>query len=176
MLSRAFYKEYSVHTRIQSRWVDIELLCCVFSFTAAIVFPYSMTYYGTLSASSPTFGRPNGNGSGYYYQTYTVTISLPGTYRFQSSGKMNCYGLFYDNTFDPLRPNANLFASDDSSAGRDHFDINVSLQAQKTYNLVVTTSAASMTGEFSIIASGPAQVILNKLPATDNSPPPRKGE
>ena len=129
-----------------------------------------------MSASSPTFERPNGNGSGYYYQTYTVTISLPGTYRFQSSGRMNCYGLLYDDTFDPLRPNQNLLASDDGSNGRHHFEINAVLQAQKTYTLVVSTYGASMTGEFSIIASGAAQVMLNRLPATDNPPTPRKSE
>ena len=129
-----------------------------------------------LSANSSTFGRPSGNGSGYYYQTYSVTISLPGTYRFESSGRMHCYGLLYDDTFDPLRPSRNLIASDDDSTSRYHFEINASLQPEKAYYLVVTTHGALITGEFSIIASGPAQVALNRYPATENPRPPTKGE
>lgn len=143
--------------------------------TSTVSFPYSMTYNWTLSADSPTFGRPNGSGSGYFYQAFTVNISVPGTYRFRSSGRMYCYGLLYGDAFDPLRPNRNLLASDGENSDRYHFEINASLQAQRTYNLVVTTYGESMTGEFSIIASGPAQVTLDRFTATDTPRPPREG-
>lgn len=158
------------------RELDIESLGFVCFLTATVLFPYSMTYNWTLSANSPTFGRPNGNGSGYFYETFTVNISLPGIYRFQSSGRMHCYGLLYDDTFDPLRPSRNLLASDGENTDRSHFEINASLQAQRTYNLVVTTHGESMTGEFSIIASGPAQVTLDRFTATDTPRPPTGGK
>lgn len=135
-----------------------------------------MTYNWTLSADGPTFGRPNGSGSGYFYQAFTITLSVPGTYRFQSSGGMYCYGLLYDDTFDPLRPNMNLLASDGENTDRYHFEINASLQTQKKYNLVVTTHGESMTGEFSIIASGPARVTLDRFTPTDTPRPPIEGK
>jgi hypothetical protein len=95
-----------------------------------------------------------------------VTVYTAGKYTFASSSSMDTYGYFYSDSFDPFNPSRNLMASDDDSGGDRQFRINVTLSYGRTYVLVVTTYASSITGSFSIIALGPASVSLTSITPT----------
>lgn len=119
------------------------------------------TYSATFSSSSSVFTRPyvNTNDS-YYYQAIQVTVSMTGTYIFMSNSSLDTYGYFYSNSFDPLSPSVNLIASDDDSNGARQFRINLTLQFQSRYTLVVTTHGPNGIGYFLVKAIGPASLEL----------------
>ena len=78
------------------------------------------------------------------------------------------FGYFYDTSFNPSDPEANLIIEDDDSGFQLQFHIRVYLRPEHTYILVVTTHWESTTGRFSILASGPASINLvsNTEPTT----------
>jgi hypothetical protein len=128
--------------------------------------PSTTSYSGSLTEYSPTFVRPGGGSSSYYYQAVQVTVYTAGTYTFASTSTMDTYGYFYRDRVDPSYPSWNLITSDDDSGGQGQFRITVTLSYGQTYVLVVTTFSSSTTGSFSVIASGPASLGLTSITPT----------
>ncbi len=88
---------------------------------------------------------------------------MTGTYIFVSNSLMNTYGYFYNDSFDPFYPTRNLIASDDDSNSARQFLINVTLQFERRYILVVTTYTPNVKGSFLIKAVGPTSLNLTSI-------------
>jgi hypothetical protein len=135
-------------------------MICSFSLAPASAYVVS-TYSDILSSSSPRFTRANISKGNFYYRAIQVVVSTSDTYTFTSTSSFNAYGCLYDGSFNPLSPSQNLIASDDDSGGSNgQFQISRSLQSGRIYILVVTTYSASITGSFSIRATGPASAAM----------------
>ncbi|CAF3604885.1 unnamed protein product [Rotaria sp. Silwood1] len=78
-------------------------------------------------------------------------------------------GYLYDTSFDPSNPSASLLISSDNGGIRGGFRINYVLSSGRQYILVVTTSQASLTGDFWILARGPALARLTSIASPPTS-------
>lgn len=134
----------------------------------AMVRSISTSYVaGELSNLSPTFYRPNRTDGLYYYQAFRVRGYTSGSYSFISNSSLDTYGYLYISSFDPANPNVNLIGSDDDSGGQSQFRININLQYEVTYILIVTTFGPTLRGSFGVRVSGPN--VLDLTPFTPGS-------
>jgi hypothetical protein len=76
---------------------------------------------------------------------------------------MDTRGYIYNGTFYPSSPTTNLIQGNDDGAGNSQFLLAVTLQAGVPYTLVVTSHSASVTGSFSVHASGPSSVSMTRM-------------
>ena len=104
------------------------------------------------------YSRSENSTSTHYYDAIQVIVNTTGTYNFTSSSNIDTYGFLYQGSFYPFEPSINLLVQDDDNAGNGQFKLSVFLQAGVPYTLVVTTFGERVTGEFSIIATGPSAV------------------
>ncbi|CAF4172631.1 unnamed protein product, partial [Adineta steineri] len=79
------------------------------------------------------------------------------------SGTIDSYGSIYKNKFNPLDPSENLLKTDDDSSPVDQFKLDIRLDVDTIYVMVVTTSDSKQIGEFSIAALGKDKLILERL-------------
>lgn len=86
-----------------------------------------------------------------------------GDYTFNSLGGRDMYGSIYKSQFNPLYPPNDLLKSNDDNVASIHFKLDVNLDADATYILVVTSSESKVTGKFSIVAYGKSKVTLKRL-------------
>ena len=86
-------------------------------------------------------------------------MSVDGCYGFKSNSSIDMYGCLYGSNFDPTNSNNNLIKSDDDLGGNQQFYFRISLQSDN-YTLVATTYFMRVTGSFSIIVTGPANVTF----------------
>ncbi|CAM4831945.1 unnamed protein product [Rotaria magnacalcarata] len=133
----------------------------------------SPLYTDALTSNSLFYSLPGAvNERRFYFQAIEVTVSIPGIYTFQSNSTIDTMGYFYNSSFDPYNLTKNLIAKDDESGGQLQFRIDVPLESELTYILVVTTHFESITGTYSISAVGPAIVSLTSItPSTTSSTP-----
>ncbi len=76
---------------------------------------------------------------------------------------MDTYGFLYNDSFNPIYPRTNLVIDDDDGGDKREFRLTTCLEANITYILVVTTYHRLQSGSFSIFASGPNDVRLNRI-------------
>lgn len=95
-----------------------------------------------------------------------MVVLSSGTYTIVSSSNVDTYGYIYSNSFDPSNVGLNLITQDDDSGGNVQFRLSVFLQAGTTYILVATTYSPGVTAPFTIIASGPNRIGLNRTSTT----------
>ena len=105
-----------------------------------------------------------------YYEAIVLNASLPGTYVFVSSSRMDTYGYIYKDTFDSSDPAVNLIAGNDNTGGNKQFQLNIFLEALTQYILVVTTYDAGERGVFSIVATGPASINFSPMDTASKDP------
>ena len=137
--------------------------------SGAPTFAHSTNFAGQLTIASPMFSRPNGYGTGYYYQAYSFMVFASGLYSFTTASSIDTYGLLYDDTFDPSMPSGNLMEYDDDGGIGLQFKITTYLAASKTYTLIVTTHRSSVVGSFSGTAAGPTPLALTAFGTTTTS-------
>jgi hypothetical protein len=101
--------------------------------------------------------------SSLYYEAIQVNLVQAGYYRIASNSTIDTYGYFYNDTFIPFAPNLNELSRDDDSCDDYQFKLSTVLHVNTTYILVVTTYDSNVTGDFSIIVSGPNNVSLNRI-------------
>ena len=135
----------------------------------------SSSYSGALSSSSQGFSRPDGDDDDdddyYFLQAIQVSVTTSGTYVFMSESDIDTFGYFYDSPFDPSNPSSNLITDNDDGGDMIHqFRISANLQSGRTYVLVVTTHAPSITGSFEVSARGPASLGLTSIMASTSRP------
>ncbi|CAF3880806.1 unnamed protein product [Adineta steineri] len=99
----------------------------------------------------------------FYYESIQVKVIESGYYTFRSRGDIDPYGSIYNDKFNPLDPSENLLKTDDDSGSDAQFKLDVHLDADMTYVMVVTTYESKETGEFSIVVLGRNRVILDRL-------------
>jgi hypothetical protein len=90
-------------------------------------------------------------------------VAMSGYYRLRSSTTVNTVGYIYKETFNTINFRENLLSENDDSCGGVQFKFILNLQVGTTYILVVTTYLPYNTGTFSILASGPSTVSLNRM-------------
>ena len=76
---------------------------------------------------------------------------------------MDTYGYIYKDGFIPVQQAIYLVQSDDDSGDSHQFLFNITLQANASYILVVTTYSSRLTGAFSIIATGPQPLAFSQM-------------
>jgi len=119
-------------------------------------------YSSSLSPNNQIYSR-DCDKEYFYYESIQVKVNTTGYYSFRSYSNINAYGLIYRNTFDPLNPSENLLGKDDDSGFDWQFRLNIPLNNDTTYVLVMTTYGVKETGTFSIAALGDNKVILERL-------------
>lgn len=118
-------------------------------------------YSGTLSASSPTFTRPDGDVDGrYYYQAIKTTVDTSGTYTIRTNSFMKIYGCLYTSSFDSSNPSENQITCAQDTENYGPFFISNYMQPQYTYILVITTVDDDYVGSYSVTATGPGSVTM----------------
>ncbi|UJR06811.1 hypothetical protein I4U23_011098 [Adineta vaga] len=110
---------------------------------------FTSTYSGFLSSDNLQFTRSTSNSNNHYYQPISSSFDI--------------YGYIYENSFNPYYSNFNLIASDDDSNDNTQFRINITLQCQRKYILVITSFGYNITGAFLIKAIGPTPVNLTPI-------------
>jgi len=137
----------------------------------------TVSYNGELTVDSPTWTRPNADGSAqssagsYYYSTQPFYVDTDGEYNVFSQQDYDGYLFVYQAPFDPSDPlNGSHLAGDDDvpGSGFRQSEVNVGLLAETQYYAVMTSFLASATGTFSNTITGPtdeATPILGTLPS-----------
>ncbi|CAF1152441.1 unnamed protein product [Adineta steineri] len=117
-----------------------------------------------------------------YLKRHCVTVNKSGYYNFRGIGAIDPYGSIYNNKFNPLDPSENLLDKDYAHYSDMQFKLDIHLDVDIIYVLVMTTFESKDTGDFSINVSGENEVIFNRLSTpvniqlkypsklTDNSP------
>jgi hypothetical protein len=119
-------------------------------------------YSSSLSPNNQIYSR-DCDKEYFYYESIQVKVNTTGYYSFRSYSSINACGLIYRNTFDPLNPLENLLDKDDDSGFDWQFRLNIPLNNDTKYVLVMTTYGVKETGIFSIVALGDNKVILERL-------------
>jgi hypothetical protein len=118
-----------------------------------------MSSYSSSLTSNSVFIRPSSKNNQYYYKTIQVVVSTNGFYSFQSDSSIDMYSCLYNGYFNSTKPYINLRTCDDNSGGNQQFYFGISLLSGN-YTLVATTYFGYVTGNFSIIVYGPANVTF----------------
>ncbi|CAF0987415.1 unnamed protein product [Adineta steineri] len=104
----------------------------------------------------------------FYYESIQVQVIESGYYTFRGSGEIDPYGSIYKTKFNPLDPSENLLDQEYGHGSDIHFKLDIHLNGDMAYILVVTTFESKDTGEFSIVVSGKNKVILERLSTSVN--------
>jgi hypothetical protein len=123
-------------------------------------------YASVLSNNSATFSRekcmlPN------FYVALEFNVSINDYYSIWSQSNFDTYGYLYREVFTPSQPSINQLAYNHGRCGNRQLGIDYELLSNTTYVLVVTTNLRSNTGNFSLIAVGPA--AINFIPQGEHS-------
>ena len=117
------------------------------------------TFTGTLTGSSPLAPKPSGSGTtcsftggnNYYYTATQITVSVTGSYTFQttSSPSVDLMAYITSGTFTPGSCATGTFIrSDDDAAGGLQPSLTVTLNAGTVYTLYTTTYGALTTANY----------------------------
>ena len=101
--------------------------------------------------------------SDYYYETIEMKVLESGCYHLNGDNATDIYGYIYEDYFKPMPPGNNSFSQILRAYRGDRFELQMSLLIGIKYVLVVTTFDQNLTGEFSIIATGPANIHFNRI-------------
>ncbi|CAF4097954.1 unnamed protein product [Adineta steineri] len=99
----------------------------------------------------------------FYYESIQVKVIKSGYYTFRVSGAIDPYGSIYNNKFNPLDPMDNLLNQDYARNSDIQLKLDIYLDADIIYVLVMTTFDSKEVGEFSINISGRNEVNFERL-------------
>jgi hypothetical protein len=120
-------------------------------------------HLSALTTNSSKYLHTGCYASDYYYEAIRINVAMSGYYSLRSNSNVDTAGYIYKEKFNTISPLENLLTENDNSCGGRQFKFTLNLQVGTTYILVVTTSLAEKTGRFSILASGPSTVSLNRI-------------
>jgi hypothetical protein len=120
-------------------------------------------YESSLTSNSPTYWLYVCEAPHYHYEAIEVNVVLSGLYSFSFHSRINIYANIYTNKFNPISPSENFLAENEDGCSGFQFKFICAFHANITYVLVVTTCSSNVTGNFSIIASGPNNVSFNRI-------------
>lgn len=134
------------------------------------------TYSATLTEYSQKYWRPGTTVlADYYYHVIQVNSSGLGYYSFTSNSSIQLCAFVYTHEFHPTSPCSNIGLY---GCREDNVEVQFMKFLSPTTNdvLVITTFSANVTGEFTIIISGPELVKLTPSPLNTISPRPSKSK
>lgn len=107
-------------------------------------------------------------GSKYtYYHAVEFTINTAGTYEFLSSTSIHMYGCLYRGKFSPSDPNLIRGICGYEHGGSREFKFRTFLDAGVLYTLEFKRYAEEVTGNLSVVASGPD--YIDCIPTISNT-------
>ncbi|CAF1032017.1 unnamed protein product [Adineta steineri] len=124
--------------------------------------PLQKIYSSSLTNSNQNYYR-DCNKQNFYYESIQVKVIESGYYNFRGSSGIDPYGSIYNTKFNPLDPSENLLDKDYDGGTDIQFKLDIHLEVDRIYILVVTTFDPRETGEFSIVVSGKNKVSLDRL-------------
>jgi hypothetical protein len=142
---------------------------CLSSETIPPTIPTTTTasnYSSALTTNDRIYMRPETTASDYYYEAIQIMVNRAGIYDIMSVSDMDTLGFLYDDTFNPSNSSWNLYKSGDDEGGNRQFKLTVYLDAGVPYTLVVSTYESSITGPFSVVATGPGNVQYTPMDST----------
>lgn len=101
--------------------------------------------------------------SSHYYEAIELKVMESGCYHLVDDNITDIHGYIYEVYFKPMAPGYNSFSQILREYRGNQFELRISLRIGVKYVLVVTTLDQNMTGEFSIIAMGPASIHSNRI-------------
>ena len=87
-----------------------------------------------------------------------IIVGESGLYEFTIQSDHYIDVRFYNNSFDPTSENANIISKHHYYGSYDNLTVNIVLQKNKVYSVVVIVSSELETPIFTLLASGPSQV------------------
>ena len=132
-------------------------------------------FTGTLDANSPVFTRPNTmpqggtctpGQAGVPYQSFPFYLNMAGNNQFDvvtfTAPSADSFIALYQDSFDPTQPCKNLVAADDDNGAGFLSQIVATLEANRTYIMVMTTfnNSGNDFGDFVINITSNANVFL----------------
>ncbi len=124
----------------------------------------STTYTSALTANSTMYLRIERCGElSYYFEAIRMSVVTNGVYTLSSHSTIDTYGYIYQDSFNLFNLSENLLSNDDNSCNNNQFKLINQLQIHTTYVLVLTTYYTDEIGNFSIIVTGPNEVILSQI-------------
>ncbi|CAF1044965.1 unnamed protein product [Adineta steineri] len=121
------------------------------------------TYFSTLTENSQVFVPSECGKLNYYYETIEVEVIENGCYNLISKSGIDTYSYISEDYFKPVIPTENSFLHIGPFYANNQFKLETSLLIDTKYILVVTTLNPNRTTNFSVIATGPNQVIFNRI-------------
>ncbi|CAF1289085.1 unnamed protein product [Adineta ricciae] len=107
-----------------------------------------------------TKNSPKVPGATEYYHTINIIVKKSGLYTFTSQSNLNTFGVLFMDRFDPLNIGLYLISSVNLFDDNHQFKLSHNLKEGTPYVLLITTTSAYQTGNFTIIASGPDHLQL----------------
>ncbi|CAF4200222.1 unnamed protein product, partial [Adineta steineri] len=140
----------------------------VINFTPNSTVLIQSNYTSGLTTYSPTTSHPDMcSNSNFYYEAIKINVFVAGTYTIACSSSIDTYGFLFNNTFDPTHPTENLLLSDDDGAGNQQFKLVYFLQPSINYTVIATTYYPFISGNFSLIATGPGVVYFTRISSSN---------
>ncbi|CAF4127007.1 unnamed protein product, partial [Adineta steineri] len=125
---------------------------------------YNCSAIGTTLPPIPTTTTR----SYYYRERYSVIVPVTDSYVFTSVSSIDTYGQFYSQT-NPSDTYYYVIAYDDDSGENKQFKIQMYLQADIQYLLIVTTSYPHTIGSYTLVASGLYNASIQLIPDNADS-------
>lgn len=98
----------------------------------------------------------------YYYETIKVTVQKTEYYTFHTTNPEITYSYIYQNSFNPFNPDENILVDNGTTCGQNYGEFKIYLHVNITYILVMTTRNPNAQGNFSVLVTGPSNVIFNR--------------
>ena len=116
-------------------------------------------YSSALVSNSSIFCRLSAcsSGVGYYYQKIGLNVSVSGLYYIACNATFDSYGYLWTNS------STTYISENDDDAGNYQFLLKYYLNSTIAYWVVATTYSTLITGNFSIVTSGPAAITYTRL-------------
>ncbi|CAF3936588.1 unnamed protein product [Adineta steineri] len=130
---------------------------CVNTFTV-----FQKTYSSSLTKNNQMYYR-DCQTEKFYYESIQVKVIKSGYYTFRGSGSIDPYGSIYKNKFNPLDPWENLLNQEYAHGSDIRFKLDIHLDVDMIYVLVMTTFGSKETGDFWINVLGENEVVLDRL-------------
>lgn len=135
-------------------------------------FLFNSTASSMLTSSSPKCVCEGETRGSCYYDTYDLSVSTAGIYAIFSDSAIDTFGYLYNASFMPHWPQQNLIIANDNDGPNGQFRLEVYLEPNVKYTIVVTTYIEWLTGWYTIVVSGPAAVNLIQTTNIGTTPIP----
>ncbi|UJR07947.1 hypothetical protein I4U23_012226 [Adineta vaga] len=157
-------KYFSTMKIEQSSLISIFILALIFGLiqnSAAVpsLLTEKITYSSAWTLESPVLSLDeNRVTKQYYYEPIQITVPLAGAYTFMSKSSINTDGRIYYDEFHPENSSLNKLVDYIPMHDNNQFIINIELEADHKYILVVMTNYSQIVDQFSIMSIGPNKV------------------